>query len=118
MVFGKDFFDLQISFAEAVRDLSGEPLESTLLDYTNLYVRLGLGRDFDLLNQTQFLPADGAGVEGVSEMIRPAQLGLRGRGRGSSGSVQSHQTSHRSAAFVDELPSSQMRFHMVNGDCV
>ncbi|MDX1648841.1 MAG: hypothetical protein R3263_03205 [Myxococcota bacterium] len=43
----RDFFDLQLSFAETVRDLSGEPLETALLRHTNLYVRFGFGRDFD-----------------------------------------------------------------------
>jgi hypothetical protein len=47
MVFAKDFFDLQFSFAETVRDLSGESLEVALFEYTNFYVRFGLGRDFD-----------------------------------------------------------------------
>ena len=47
MVFGKSFFDLQLSFAERVRDLSGMPLERALFEYTNLYVRFGLGRAFD-----------------------------------------------------------------------
>jgi hypothetical protein len=46
MVLAKDFFDLQFSFAEAVRDLSGKSLEAVLLEYTNLYVRFGFGRDF------------------------------------------------------------------------
>lgn len=47
MVFCKGFFDLQFSFAERVRDLSGESLETALLNYTNFYVRFGLGRDLD-----------------------------------------------------------------------
>lgn len=47
MVFAKAFFDLQLSFAERVQAMSGMPLERALLDYTNLYVRFGLGRDFD-----------------------------------------------------------------------
>jgi hypothetical protein len=47
VAFTKDFFDLQFSFAETVRDLSGESLEVVLLEYTNFYVRFGLGRDFD-----------------------------------------------------------------------
>jgi hypothetical protein len=46
MVFAKDFFDLQFAFAERVRDLSGTPLEVALFESTNLYVRLGFGRDF------------------------------------------------------------------------
>lgn len=46
-MYGKAFFDLQLQFAHTVMALSGLPLERTLLEYTNLYVRLGLGRDFD-----------------------------------------------------------------------
>ena len=45
-MYAKAFFDLQLSFAERVVALSGLPLEQALLDYTNLYIRLGLGRDF------------------------------------------------------------------------
>jgi hypothetical protein len=45
--FSKEFFDLQIRFAGRVAELSGMALEQALLDYTNLYVRFGLGRDFD-----------------------------------------------------------------------
>jgi hypothetical protein len=47
VAFSKEFFDLQIRFASRVAELSGMPLEHALLDYTNLYVRLGLGRAFD-----------------------------------------------------------------------
>lgn len=45
--FSKDFFDLQVSFAQKICALSGRPLESALLDYTNFYVRLGLGRRYE-----------------------------------------------------------------------
>ena len=47
MKFSKEFFDLQIRFAARAAELSGMALEQALLDYTNLYVRFGLGRDFD-----------------------------------------------------------------------
>lgn len=47
MVFSREFFDLQFSFAEKVSALSGMPLGAALLDYTNFYVRFGLGREFD-----------------------------------------------------------------------
>jgi len=47
MVFAKGFFDLQFSFAERVRDLCGMPLEIALFEYTNFYVRFGLGRGFN-----------------------------------------------------------------------
>ncbi len=47
MIFAKAFFDLQLAFAQKVTMLSGLPLSHVLLDYTNLYIRFGLGRDFD-----------------------------------------------------------------------
>jgi hypothetical protein len=43
----KDFFDLQFTFAERVSALSGMPLAQALFEYTNLYIRFGLGRGFD-----------------------------------------------------------------------
>ncbi len=46
MVYAKGFFDLQIQFADKVAKLSGIPLPRALLEYTNLYVRFGLNRDF------------------------------------------------------------------------
>lgn len=46
MVYSKEFFGLQIDFARSVAKLTGLPLDRTLLDYTNLYIRFGLGRDF------------------------------------------------------------------------
>jgi hypothetical protein len=45
--YAKAFFDLQLHFACQVTILSGMPLERALLEYTNVYVRLGLGRHFD-----------------------------------------------------------------------
>jgi hypothetical protein len=50
MHFGRDFFELQLRFAQGVSALSGLPLEQALLDYTNLYVRFALDRDFDPAN--------------------------------------------------------------------
>lgn len=46
-MYGRAFFDLQLRFARKVAALSGLPLADALLQYTNLYVRFGLGRDFD-----------------------------------------------------------------------
>lgn len=46
MAYSKAFFDLQIAFAQKVAELSQLPFSQTLLDYTNLYVRFGLGREF------------------------------------------------------------------------
>ncbi len=39
--------DLQVEFAQVVAERTGLPLPRALLDYTNLYVRFGLGRRFD-----------------------------------------------------------------------
>ena len=47
VVYEKAFFDLQIQFAAKVAELSGCPFTQVLLHYTNLYIRFGLGRDFD-----------------------------------------------------------------------
>lgn len=43
----RDFFDLQLRLARRVAAISGLPLERAILDYTNVYVRLAIGRDFD-----------------------------------------------------------------------
>ena len=47
MTYAKAFFDLQLQFAHKVTLLSGLSLAQALLEYTNLYARFGLGRDFD-----------------------------------------------------------------------
>jgi hypothetical protein len=47
VIYAKTFFDLQLQFANTVAGLSGMSLDRALLEYTNLYVRFGLGRDFD-----------------------------------------------------------------------
>lgn len=47
MEYGKAFFDLQLRFAQVARALTGISLERAVLDYTNVYIRFGLGRDFD-----------------------------------------------------------------------
>ena len=47
MTYAKAFFDLQLQFANRVIAVSGLPLASALFEYTNLYVRFGLGRAFD-----------------------------------------------------------------------
>lgn len=46
-IYTKAFFDLQLQFAQTVSALSQMPLARTLLEYTNFYIRFGLGRDFD-----------------------------------------------------------------------
>ena len=52
MIYAKAFFDLQLQFADKVTVLSDLPLPRALLEYTNLYVRFGLGRDFDPAHPT------------------------------------------------------------------
>lgn len=47
MTYSRAFFDLQLQFARRVTILSGLPLDRALLEYTNLYARFGLGRNFD-----------------------------------------------------------------------
>ena len=47
MIYAKAFFDLQLQFAHKVAALSGMSVAQALLEYTNLYIRFGLGRDFD-----------------------------------------------------------------------
>jgi hypothetical protein len=48
VIYGRSFFDLQFELAETVSTLSGQSLGSALLEYTNFYIRFGLGRGFDL----------------------------------------------------------------------
>src|SRR2546421_194020 len=50
--YAKAFFDLQLRFADRVATLSGLPLSRVLLEYTNLYIRFGLGRDFNASDPT------------------------------------------------------------------
>jgi hypothetical protein len=52
VIYAKAFFDLQLQFAEAVARLSGLPLARALLEYTNFYIRFGLGRAFDPAHPT------------------------------------------------------------------
>jgi hypothetical protein len=47
VIYAKSFFNLQLQFAHRVTALSGLPLARSLFEYTNLYIRFGLGRDFD-----------------------------------------------------------------------
>ncbi|WP_437977610.1 hypothetical protein WMF11_12255 [Sorangium sp. So ce295] len=63
MVFSKALFDLQLSFAEKVRALSGMSLAKALFEYTNLYVRFGLGRELDA--QDEAWQAHVAGLPGA-----------------------------------------------------
>jgi len=52
VIYAKAFFDLQLQFAHRVTAVSGLPLARVLLEYTNLYIRFGLGRDFDPAHPT------------------------------------------------------------------
>lgn len=52
MIYAKPFFDLQLRFAHHVAGLSGLPVARALLEYTNLYIRFGLGRHFDAAHPT------------------------------------------------------------------
>lgn len=52
MIYSKEFFALQIDFARTVAKLARLPLDRALLDYTNLYIRFGLGRDFSHAHPT------------------------------------------------------------------
>lgn len=47
MRYARPFFDLQLSFAEKIAALSKRPLAAAVFEYTNFYVRFGLGRDFE-----------------------------------------------------------------------
>jgi hypothetical protein len=47
VIYAREFFDLQLQFAQTVSVLSGLPLARTVLEYTNFYIRFGLERDFD-----------------------------------------------------------------------
>jgi hypothetical protein len=51
-MYARAFFDLQLHFAHRVAALSGLPLARVLLEYTNLYIRFGLGRDFGATHPT------------------------------------------------------------------
>ena len=52
VIYAKEFFDLQLRCAHKVTTLSGLPLSRVLLEYTNLYIRFGLGRDFNPAHPT------------------------------------------------------------------
>lgn len=48
MRFDRAFFDLQVHFAGHAARIAGVPLERALFECTNLYVRFGAGREFDI----------------------------------------------------------------------
>ena len=47
VTYAKSFFDLQLRFANRVTSLSGLLLARAIMEYTNIHVRFGSGRDFD-----------------------------------------------------------------------
>ena len=47
MGYPKEFFDISLYFAKKVADISWQSFATALLHYTNLYIRFGLGRDFN-----------------------------------------------------------------------
>ena len=63
----KTFFDLQFRFAHTVSALSGLPLARAILEYTNFYIRFGLGREFN--------PADPAWTEYLAGLQRASDPG-------------------------------------------
>jgi len=64
VIYPKAFFDLQLRFAEKVALLSSLPLTRALLDYTNLYIRFGLGHGFDPAHPTWRTYLDGLEAAG------------------------------------------------------
>jgi hypothetical protein len=46
------FFEINILFAQRIAEVSNQALDDALLNYTILYTRFGLGRDFDPANST------------------------------------------------------------------
>jgi len=50
MFLSRDFFDLNLKFASRISEVTGQGLPQSLLEYTHLYLALGLGRDFDPAN--------------------------------------------------------------------
>jgi hypothetical protein len=82
VIYAKAFFDLQLQFARTVTVLSGLPLARALLEYTNFYIRFGLGRDFDPAHPKwqQYLAGlqdtdDGRGWTYRFYLMRPDDMG-------------------------------------------
>lgn len=50
MKYPQRFFEINLLFAQKVAEVSGQLLDSTLLHYTNLYIRFGLGWDLSATN--------------------------------------------------------------------
>ncbi len=65
MIYPKPFFALQVEFAHRVCAIGDLSLERALFEFTNLYVRFGLGRDFD--EQHSVWQAYLAGLRGADD---------------------------------------------------
>jgi hypothetical protein len=50
MNYPKQFFEINLRFAQRISEVSEQPLDSALLHYTNLYIRFGLGWDLSAVN--------------------------------------------------------------------
>lgn len=84
MIYPRAFFDLQLRFADTVVVLSGLPLARVLLEYTNLYIRFGLGHAFDAAHPRWRAYLDGLGdARGIREwtyafyLTRPDAMAAR-----------------------------------------
>ncbi len=70
--------DLQVEFAQVVAQRIGLSLPRALLDYTNLYVRFGLGREFDADHPVWRRYVDGlAGTTDARAWTRVFHAGLQ-----------------------------------------
>lgn len=72
MNYPKKFFEINLRFACKVSEITQESIESTLLSYTNLYIRFDIGRDFDV-NHPIWLEY----LEGYHQAIDPAEWTYR-----------------------------------------
>jgi len=103
------FFALQIAFARRVARLAGRPFAEALLDATNLYRRLGFGRDFDPTHA-----AWNAFVAGLGEADDAAEFALAFH-RGRRGAASETPLAASVGCFGAELrPDGCVRLHFRN----
>jgi len=50
MLVTRDFFRMQLEFAAYIASVTNASLGAAIMDYTNIYIRLRFGRDFDAAN--------------------------------------------------------------------
>ena len=67
-LYSAEFFDLQLRFAARVAEVSGRSLADAVGNYTNIYVRLGMGHRLDVAN-----PDWQRYVEALAKMREPAR---------------------------------------------